>query len=540
MNGEITEWQEIGARPIRPDAPSGDSARYDPDYERLQTEINKLEGFSAQSINWKEVVNLGKGIIGNKSKDLLVACYLCRGLFEDKGYTGLLSGLSCINGMVNTFWETLYPEAKRMRARINAVIWLSEKVGPVVSKKQPQGGERDIVNACAHEIEELEKFLYEKMGGESPGLRELRVPVKEHLEILNSSSITPASTAASTEVKIVTEPVGGAQVMISEIQSMDDVSRALQDAGEVLRRAASFAQSHDPTISWPYSISRQIIWLEMEAAPSHTDGETRIPSPPAHLPESYQTLIEQGAWKDLLTQVESQVQEYPFWLDLHRLSSMALSNLGTSYSKARGAVNSEIHTLLSRVPELMDLRFSDGVPFADDETRYWVETEVRSSKGNIPSEGLGESVSGQERGEGSVIAVRDEAYKLLNDGQVKEAIGLLQQEISAATSHRIRFLIQLELARLCIKAGHIKAAISHLEALDRQIRRYSLEEWEPELSIEVLQTLWSSLNLLLKESDAASTDILPQVDSLYKRLCQLDILKAIDMTDKKKGRWSKL
>jgi len=43
----------------------------------------------------------------------------------------------------------------------------------------------------------------------------------------------------------------------------------------------------------------------------------------------------------------------------------------------------------------------------------------------------------------------------------------------------------------------------------------------------------------LKESDAASTDILPQVDSLYKRLCQLDILKAIDMTDKKKGRWSK-
>ena len=165
MNGEITEWQEIGARPIRPDAPSGDSARYDPDYERLQTEINKLEGFSAQSINWKEVVNLGKGIIGNKSKDLLVACYLCRGLFEDKGYTGLLSGLSCINGMVNTFWETLYPEAKRMRARINAVIWLSEKVGPVVSKKQPQGGERDLVNACAHEIEELEKFLYEKMGG---------------------------------------------------------------------------------------------------------------------------------------------------------------------------------------------------------------------------------------------------------------------------------------------------------------------------------------------------------------------------------------
>ncbi|MDC4206323.1 MAG: type VI secretion system ImpA family N-terminal domain-containing protein [Candidatus Manganitrophus sp.] len=129
MSDEIAEWVGIGSTPIRSDAPSGDSAKYDPLFEKLQAEIGKLEALSGGPVQWKEVIGSGREILEKKSKDLLVASYVSVGLLEQRGYAGLLAGLSCMEGMVEAFWETLYPETKRMRARINALIWLSEKGG---------------------------------------------------------------------------------------------------------------------------------------------------------------------------------------------------------------------------------------------------------------------------------------------------------------------------------------------------------------------------------------------------------------------------
>ena len=52
----------------------------------------------------------------------------------------------------------------------------------------------------------------------------------------------------------------------------------------------------------------------------------------------------------------------PYWLDLQFFSAEAAENL--SYEGVADAIKAETRRLLSRFPELVDIKFQKGVPFA--------------------------------------------------------------------------------------------------------------------------------------------------------------------------------
>ena len=57
---------------------------------------------------------------------------------------------------------------------------------------------------------------------------------------------------------------------------------------------------------------------------------------------------------------------------LHALVAEALDSLGDGYVNAQEAVCQETALFIHRLPALIDLNFSDGTPFADSETRQWL------------------------------------------------------------------------------------------------------------------------------------------------------------------------
>ncbi|MBI3595518.1 MAG: type VI secretion system protein TssA, partial [Nitrospirae bacterium] len=357
MDDEILEWRATGSTPIRADAPSGDSARYDPVYERLQSEMNKMDGLSSGTVNWKEAVSLAREILHGKSKDLLVASYLCLGLLEEKGYPGLLAGLTCIEGMVASFWETLYPEAKRMRGRINAIIWLAEKGGAAVERKAPQSRETEMIRACAEKIEVLEKFFGERLGNDSPGLGDLRRAVDQRLKEAEAEETRESPEGqVSTAEPSISSATSAMPVISGEIASKEDAEKVLEGTVALLLKAASFIRGVEPEAPWPYRMVRVLTWVSLEEVPPSNGGETQVPPPPTHLTEQFQMLSEKEAWKELLEQAESQVQLFPFWLDPHRHSALALTRLGPSFATAKEAVSAEVRTLLRRLPALLDCR----------------------------------------------------------------------------------------------------------------------------------------------------------------------------------------
>ena len=63
----------LGKEPVNADQPAGSDVRYDPEFEELQAEIDKLSNPSAtDGTDWNKVTKLASEILATKAKDILV------------------------------------------------------------------------------------------------------------------------------------------------------------------------------------------------------------------------------------------------------------------------------------------------------------------------------------------------------------------------------------------------------------------------------------------------------------------------------------
>jgi type VI secretion system protein ImpA len=123
-------------KPIRPDAPAGDDLEYDPTYAEMeQAAAGKPEQQMGNAViegeepDWKLVRNSATELL-LRTKDLRVCAHLCRASTGLDGLSGLADSLRLIDGIVTTFWGSLYPQLdpdddNDPTARVNAVMALA-------------------------------------------------------------------------------------------------------------------------------------------------------------------------------------------------------------------------------------------------------------------------------------------------------------------------------------------------------------------------------------------------------------------------------
>ncbi len=513
---DVAEWREIGRRPITAEAPAGASARYDPEFESLAAQIEKLEGVAREPVDWPKVVSLSRGILEHKSKDVLVCSYAALGLLEIEGLSGLTKGLACMEAMIASFWPELFPEMKRMKARTNALNWLAVKAGAAISQKSVKG-DGAMSAACESQIKALAAVVQEKVPIDPPDWSELLRPLQELATQAQAAREEQAQRQAAKPAVVAAPP--------AQPETAEDAARFISTTMGALTRALATSRAADPTTAMPYLLSRALTWSEIEALPPATEDRTLIPAPPDHVKNRFHDLVEDSNWKELLDDAEDRLAEFPLWLDLQRLADQALGGLGKKYAAARCAVRGEVLSLLTRLPELPGLQFSDGTPFADDATQRWISNELLPSK---PEAAPPPAATGADAE--AMVTLREASHKLLDEGKQADAIRLVQDAVKTASSERSKFLLQLELAVLCYEAGQLKPALACLEFLDEEIRKFSLEKWEPNLCVEVFRLYWEALNKLAQTSRQLLPEVVRQADAIYNRLCNLDVVAGLDLT----------
>ena len=93
-----------------------------------------------------QVIRLSTDALTNKTKDLQLAAWLTEALLKQKGFGGLRDGLALCYGLVEKFWETVYPELEDGDAQargaplgfIGTKLEIPLKLMPVVEKRQVQ------------------------------------------------------------------------------------------------------------------------------------------------------------------------------------------------------------------------------------------------------------------------------------------------------------------------------------------------------------------------------------------------------------------
>ncbi|MCS7024012.1 MAG: type VI secretion system protein TssA [Bryobacteraceae bacterium] len=118
-------------KPISESNPSGQNARYDPNYDKVadlrKTKEDPLSGTIPP--DWKAVVKLAEDLLTKKTKDLQLAVWLTEAYIVLRGISGLKDGLILIKDYLENYWDTLYPALEEGDAgmRLAPLDWLGGK-----------------------------------------------------------------------------------------------------------------------------------------------------------------------------------------------------------------------------------------------------------------------------------------------------------------------------------------------------------------------------------------------------------------------------
>ena len=571
---ELRSRAQPWTAPISDDAPAGANASTDPQYAELRDEVAKRDSPSGGQIQWRKVIDNATELLQNRSKDLLVASYMAFGLYTSRGLDGLVTGLSVLSVLIEDYWTTAYPEQKRMRGRVNAVEWIIKSCDMVLPNLAVTAKDRKTLSDLDFVAKQLAKVAREKFADACPAMRPLTEGVQRLMMNLPAEaapeppppppppppSAEPAAQAAPPPPPPPPPPVAAApppppppvaaapvavampSVSVSAPADASAVVSFLSELGGNIFDASSTLRNADTTNPLSYRMARMGVYLHLVDPPPSDGGKTKVPAPDASRRAQLAKIAENAKWAALLEETESALQRSRFWLDLHRYSAMSLAGLGGEHGKALAELLRETALVLKRMPSLVDLSFADGSPFASAETRAWIDSEVMAAMGGgggggampmmaAPSGGGGGGggaarvvvVQGGGGGDSEDAAVINEARKLASSGKLPDAIAMLQGRMAGAGSASARYRVRLGIGQVCMAAGQVGLARAVFESTEKEVERFSLEEWDPALAAASSEGLYACLKLLAKGGKALP----PEAGLLYDRVCRLDPTAAL-------------
>ncbi|MBF0466350.1 MAG: type VI secretion system protein TssA [Nitrospirae bacterium] len=542
---ELSKIEELGVEPVAVDRPAGGDSRESGSFEKLKDELIKLDSLTGGVVDWKTVITLAVEILSKESKDLLVASYLCVGLLVVNGFKGLKAGLTCYKGLLTNFWEGMFPPLKRMKGRVGAVEWLAERTTKIAATVQPNSDDRQALKDCKELIQELNVLLRELFKDDGPlSLSELARTLDSQLSKLPPEAPKPVETKKTEPIedkKSEPKQPSAAKTVFAQpsaptdLESIDDAIKQMHSLNDSYLRVSQYIFDKDSSNALSYRIVRFLSWLEIDELPSNDNMVTMITSPQDYLVTRANDFLESGNWQALLGMAEDNIINFPFWLDLNYYSALSLTRLGKSYKGAQQAVCDELSKYLNRFPEITNLLFSDGRPFADKETIRWIETSVLNGDGATAG-----TINSGSGGESKINELKNSANSLMSERKYKEAISLFHEQLNSVSNLREKFICKLEIAKTCLNAGEPTVATAILTELNNHIEQFSIDLWEPALAAETLHFLWLSLNLISDMSAESQSDMHTDTEQrlrlTYERLCRLDPILAFELNNNNNNR----
>jgi type VI secretion system protein ImpA len=171
--------------PIPGENPSGANLRFDPIFDKIK-EARRVDDGANQGAwvrerkvaDYKLVIKLAGDTLATRSKDLQLAAWVTEALVFQEGFAGLRQGLDLLRGLIEKFWDTLYPEAEDgdLELRASPLEWIGTRMGP--SWEQPLSSLRKVPitrgGLSYYKFQESRTVGYEEDADQSEAKRTLR------------------------------------------------------------------------------------------------------------------------------------------------------------------------------------------------------------------------------------------------------------------------------------------------------------------------------------------------------------------------------
>ena len=576
-------------QPIPGSNPAGTNLRYDPIYDKIkearreEDDVEQGDWKRARKVaDWPLVIKLASDALATKSKDLQIAAWLTEALLKQEALGGLRAGLGLLHGLLEKFWDHLYPELEGGDAELRAgpLNWVGryleagvrmvplDKAGHDVlkykesrtvgyeadakgdEKKQaarqaaisekrltpeefdkafdatPKPWYKQLVadlDGCLKAVQGLDELGQQKFEDASPSYSALSQALEEVQHIARQLLEKKLQTDPDPVDATAGETAGGAGGAASGAGPLAPEPTSVEDAAARIASAARFLRHHDPRNPAPYLMIRGFRWGELRAGGPDLDPRL-LAAPPTPVRTHLKGLLLDGKWPELLDAGEN-IMATPNgrgWLDLQRYELTACEMLGQEYQYVRGVIRGTLVGLLRDFPQLPDLTLMDDTATANVETRKWLE-----NGGFLTSAGeAGEAERARPQAAPAESRPRfgrpafERAMDEVRAGQPHKGIELLTREAEQEKSARARFLRRSEAAQIMVDSGLEAVALPILKELLEQIEAHKLEEWEAGDAVaRPMGLLYRCLDKLGGDADMK--------DNLYKQICRLDPLQAM-------------
>lgn len=176
--------------------------------------------------------------------------------------------------------------------------------------------------------------------------------------------------------------------------------------------------------------------------------------------------------------------------------------------------------LLTRLPGLEALAFSDGTPFADEVTLQWINERVLDGGSGWKAEPVAAVTAGDD-----ILSLEPEVLAKADSEGIETALGWLQARPGYA-SVRDQWLMRLLMARVSEQYGKNELALHLLGELESGAGNFTLAHWAPELLFEVRARRLKLLRTKAGRSEAERQRLQPEMDELLGGLIALDAARA--------------
>jgi len=512
-------YEDIHA-PISDDAPAGDAVLYDEDFRTLKRHVDAI-GTATGTADYEEIVTLARSILQSKSKDLRVAGYLVLGEARCRGAAGLAEALRAVQGLLDEYWDHLYPEADQMRARGSALQFVADRLPDWLASVSFEAADRPALKEAQEALAAIQTFCLDAMEEHAPALSGLKSDLDEALDGL--SARTPAPDESASDASGAEDAPSEAEKGASEGAQSGEAALAMAsttEAAQTVQTAARHYRKDELSNPLSYRLLRALRWSGLQSTPPNDGGTTRFEAPRAQRREYLHTLSQEDRHETLVREAESTFQagDAHVWLDLQRLCVDALRTLGEPFEPAHRAVRGELIGLLRRVPSLPTLTFRDGTPLARPQTQNWVASELRST--DPPEDHSEDRAAASEDGRPAESKYK-EARAQLRDGTLQEALSVMNEAAGDERTEKKTFYRRFFVARLCLDGGRPQIARPLLDQLATTVEERGLDTWNPSLAVEVWRARRACYQHLAQAATAEEAEAYRQeAEAAFESICR--------------------
>lgn len=503
---QILDW-ETWLAPVTPDSPVGSDPGYDDAFLQMREEVNKLSGADTAL-----VCELAEKLLITVSKDVRIATYYLWARLHRDGEAGLAEGLILLAGLIQRFGDTLHPW--RANSRKAALEWVAGNRMLDSLSLYPEVVKTDferIVGALLltqQEVAGWDEAARPQFNGLYAALENRLAQSGGPDVVIPQNSSTTGSGAASSEAATTLRPIASGRELLEQAKRLANYLRDQPGgwlSGHRLIKSIRLDTLHDLP--------------SLDAA-----GRTRLAPPKPESRALLKRLYLQQSWLELLEQADSLFGQAVnhLWLDLQWYIHQALMKAGAPYEGWANVIKQDLNGLLTRLPGLTGLVFSDGTPFADDVTLGWINQQVMAS---TESWGHEPAASAAPVGDDDILQLEAEALRLADSESIDAALNWLQQRPGTLTARR-QWLLRLLMARVTEQYGKNEMALHLLGELDATATTLTLMQWEPELLFEVKARRLKLLRMKASRNDTDKPRLNTEMENLLTGLIALDPARA--------------